>query len=174
MFSAIRTASASRATTRAFSTSTRSHDVAKLVLIGNLGRDPEVKMTKNDKEFVSYSVATTAVGPPWRTAYNALAREVTTTWHRVMSFLPGSNKYLQTLKAGTKVYVEAAYEIREPDPEADPSTPQGQRQIFLRHGAVTHCILVQVSLIFGCRKSLGHFTTESKVGGGRRAYVIWA
>ncbi|KAJ6516208.1 hypothetical protein C8R45DRAFT_856074 [Mycena sanguinolenta] len=133
MFSAIRTVSASRAATRAFSTSTRRHDVAKLILIGNLGKDPEVKTTRNDKEFVSYSVATTSVGPPSENG----PREVTTTWHRIMSFLPGSNKYLQTLKAGTKVYVEAAYEIREPDPEADPSTPQGQRQIFLRHESLS-------------------------------------
>jgi hypothetical protein len=38
------------------------------------------------------------------------------------------------LKKGSKVYVETAFEIREAEPEADPSTPQGQRQIFLKHG----------------------------------------
>ncbi|KAJ7774205.1 single-strand binding protein family-domain-containing protein [Mycena maculata] len=129
MFSTIRAASASRATSRAFSTSTRRHDLAKLTLIGNLGRDPELKTTKNDKEYVSYSVATTNVLPPGPEG----ERNTSTTWHRVLSFLPGSNKYLQTLKAGSKVYVEAAYEIREPEQDADPSTPQGQRQIFLRH-----------------------------------------
>ena len=32
------------------------------------------------------------------------------------------------------MYVEAGYEVRDPDPAADASTPQGQRQIFLRHG----------------------------------------
>ncbi|KAF8211451.1 hypothetical protein K438DRAFT_1427741, partial [Mycena galopus ATCC 62051] len=129
MLSAIRTASASRATIRAFSTTRRHADLAKLTLIGNLGKDPELKMTKNNKEFVSYSVATTTYGPPKDDGQ----REATTTWHRLMSFLPGSNKYLQSLKAGSKVYVEATYELREPEPEADPSTPQGQRQIFLRH-----------------------------------------
>jgi hypothetical protein len=65
----------------------------------------------------------------------------------VLSFLPGSNKYLQTLKAGSKVYVEAAYEIREPEVDADPSTPQGQRQIFLRHGAATDAIFKTCLLI---------------------------
>ncbi|KAJ6567177.1 single-strand binding protein family-domain-containing protein [Mycena vulgaris] len=129
MLSAIRTASASRATIRAFSTSTRRHNLAKLTLIGNLGRDPELKTTKNEKEYVSYSVATTNFLPP--TAEGE--RNTSTTWHRVLSFSPSSNKYLQTLKAGSKVYVEAAYEIREPEHDADPSTPQGQRQIFLRH-----------------------------------------
>ncbi|KAJ6510145.1 hypothetical protein C8R47DRAFT_1096824 [Mycena vitilis] len=132
MFGAIRTASASRASVRAFSTSTRRNNLAKLTLIGNLGKDPEMKMTKNDKEFVSYSVATTNYLPP-----NADGeRQTSTTWHRVLSFLPGSNKYLQTLKGGSKVYVEAMYEIREPDQNADPATPQGQRQIFLRHESI--------------------------------------
>jgi len=57
-----------------------------------------------------------------------------TTWHRILSFSESNNKWLQTLQKGSKVYVEAAYELKEPDPEADPSTPNGQRQIFLRHG----------------------------------------
>ncbi|KAK7061452.1 single-stranded DNA-binding protein [Favolaschia claudopus] len=132
MLSSIRAASAARAASRAFSTSTRRHDLAKITLIGNLGREPELKTTKNDKEYVSYSVATTNFtgkgedGEP----------HTSTTWHRILSFLPGSNKYLQTLKPGSKVYVEAAYEIREPDASADPTTPQGQRQIFLRHESI--------------------------------------
>ncbi|KAJ7095086.1 single-strand binding protein family-domain-containing protein [Mycena belliarum] len=132
MLNAIRTASASRAAVRAFSTTTRKQDLAKLTLIGNLGRDPELKTTKNEKEYVSYSVATTSFNPPNEEGQ----RSTSTTWHRVLSFLPGSNKYLQTLKAGSKVYVEAAYEIREPEADADPSTPQGQRQIFLKHESI--------------------------------------
>ncbi|KAJ7228961.1 single-strand binding protein family-domain-containing protein [Mycena pura] len=119
-----------RALRQAFTTSARRNDLAKLILIGNLGKAPELKTTKNDKQYVSYTVATKspqAPGPDGGTHF--------TTWHRVLSFLPGSNTYLQTLKPGSKVYVEAAYEIREPEDGADSSTPQGQRQIFLRHGA---------------------------------------
>jgi hypothetical protein len=44
------------------------------------------------------------------------------------------NNYLKTLERGARVYVEANFELREPDASADPNTPQGQRQIFLRHG----------------------------------------
>lgn len=57
-----------------------------------------------------------------------------TTWHNVLSFSPGANTYLRNLKKGSHVYVEAKYELREPDPEAPPDTPQGRRQIFLKHG----------------------------------------
>ena len=38
--------------------------------------------------------------------------------------------------------MEANYELREPDPAADPNTPQGQRQIFLRHGTFVSYSLV--------------------------------
>ena len=57
-----------------------------------------------------------------------------TTWHNVLSFNPTSNAYLQSLPKGALVFVEAGYELREPEVDADPDTPQGQRQIFLRHG----------------------------------------
>lgn len=40
------------------------------------------------------------------------------------------------LKKGSKVYVEAAFEMREPEAGSEPSTPQGQRQILLRHGTL--------------------------------------
>jgi hypothetical protein len=53
-----------------------------------------------------------------------------------MSFNPGANNYLRTLQKGAQVYVEANFELREPLPEADPNTPQGQRQILLRHESI--------------------------------------
>jgi hypothetical protein len=51
-----------------------------------------------------------------------------------MSFSPGANTYLRNLTKGSHVYVEASFELREPDLNAEPETPQGQKQIFLRHG----------------------------------------
>ncbi|KAH9978124.1 single-strand binding protein family-domain-containing protein [Lactifluus volemus] len=123
----------SRAITRAFSTTaSRSSDVSKLVLVGRLGKDPEVRMTKSDKEYVSYSVATTNYPPP-PPGPDGTRQESKTTWHHILSFNPGANNYLRNLQKGSHVYVEANFELREADSEADPNTPQGQRQIFLRH-----------------------------------------
>ncbi|KAG6919273.1 hypothetical protein DXG01_007405 [Tephrocybe rancida] len=135
MFGAIR-AAASRSSVRAFSTtSSRAADLAKLTLIGRLVRDPEVKQTKNEREYVTYSVATHQYPPPPPDA-NGERAVSSPTFHRIISFSEGSNRYLQTLKKGSSVYVEANYELREPEPNADPTTPQGQRQIFLRHGLI--------------------------------------
>ncbi|KAI0002920.1 single-strand binding protein family-domain-containing protein [Russula compacta] len=119
---------------RAFSiTPSRLADVSKVILVGRLGRDPEVRMSRGDREFISYSVATTNFPPP-HPGPDGTRPESKTTWHHIFSFNPGSNNFLRNLQKGSHVYVEANLEVREPDPTADPSTPQAQRQIFLRHG----------------------------------------
>ncbi|KAL4075713.1 hypothetical protein V8B97DRAFT_148062 [Scleroderma yunnanense] len=135
MFSAARQAF-SNVQRRAFSsTSSRSYDVAKLILIGRLGKDPEVRTTKSDKEYVSYAVATTNYPPPPPNP-DGSRQEAGTSWHHILSFNPAQNNYLKTLSKGAQVYVEANFELREPDANADPSTSAGQRQIFLRHESI--------------------------------------
>ena len=57
-----------------------------------------------------------------------------TSWHHILSFNPSSYEFLKTLQKGAHVYVEANYELREPDSAAEADSPQSQRQIFLRHG----------------------------------------
>jgi len=109
--------------------------LAKLVLIGRLTKDPEVRRTKTDREFVTYTVATQNYPPPPPDA-NGDRPKPTSTFHRVLSFQEHANKYLQTLQKGYTVYVEAGFELREPEKEADPATPHGQRQIFLRHETI--------------------------------------
>ncbi|KZT12884.1 uncharacterized protein LAESUDRAFT_668947 [Laetiporus sulphureus 93-53] len=125
--------SALRTSSRAFSTTSRAADLAKLILIGRLGVDPEVRVTKNEKEYIRYVVATTSY--PGSTP-EGTRPEPKTTWHNVLSFNPTSNAYLRTLRRGYFVYVEANFELREPDPEAPPDTPQGRRQIFLKHESI--------------------------------------
>ncbi|KAF8225412.1 hypothetical protein L208DRAFT_1408491 [Tricholoma matsutake] len=129
-------ATVSRLPVRAFSTSApRAVDLAKLVLIGRLAVDPQVRQTKSSKEFVTYTVATQNYPPPPPDANGERPRP-TTTFHRVLSFNDYSNRYLQTLQKGSTVYVEAGFELREPDRDADPTTPQGQRQIYLKHETI--------------------------------------
>ncbi|KAF8485092.1 single-strand binding protein family-domain-containing protein [Russula ochroleuca] len=137
-----------RALTRAFSsTPSRSTDVSRVILVGRLGRDPEIRMTKGEKEYISYSVATTNYPPP-PVGPDGIRPESTTTWHHILSFNPHSNNYLRNLQKGSHVYVEANLEVRDPDPAADPSTSQAQRQIFLRHG--TYCIIHPPRLLDVC------------------------
>jgi hypothetical protein len=57
-----------------------------------------------------------------------------TTWHRILSFNQHANNYLRNLSRGSRVYVEANLEVREPTPDATPGSPQSMRQVFLRHG----------------------------------------
>ncbi|CAA7260258.1 unnamed protein product [Cyclocybe aegerita] len=136
MFSALRAAAAPRElSARVFSTTPRrASDLAKLVLIGRLARDPEARLTKNEREYIAYTVATTT-SPPTVDS-NGERQYAPSTFHRVLSFNEGSNRYLRTLKKGSKVYVEAAFELKEPEAGADPTTPQGQRQIFLKHETI--------------------------------------
>ncbi|KAH9482960.1 Single-stranded DNA-binding protein rim1, mitochondrial [Psilocybe cubensis] len=131
MLSAIRVSAARSFTARSFSSSSRASDLSKLTLIGNLARDPEARLTKNDKEYITYTVAVRNSGPP--PGPDGERTRGSTTYHRVLSFNDGSNKYLRTLKKGSRIYCETTFELKEPAPDADPSTPQGQRQIFLRH-----------------------------------------
>ncbi|KAI6151765.1 single-strand binding protein family-domain-containing protein [Pisolithus tinctorius] len=135
MFSAARLAF-SNGQRRTFSTSpSRSYDVAKLILVGRLGKDPEVRTTKSDREYVAYTVATTNYPPPPPNP-DGIRQEAGTSWHHVISFNPAQNNYLKSLSKGAQVYVEANFELREPDQNSDPSTPAGQRQIFLRHETI--------------------------------------
>jgi len=112
---------------------TRASDLSKLSLIGYLAKDPETRLTKNDKEFVSYTVVTKTTLP---VNPNGERPAPIPTFHRVLCFSESPIKFLSTLKKGTRVYVEANFELRDPEAGADPATPQGQRQIFLRHEQV--------------------------------------
>lgn len=126
MFSLARSTFAKSA--RAFSTSRPSglRDLAKVTLIGNLVREPETRITKNEKEYVSYTVAT-------RGRAGQEDSNPPSTFHRILSFVPAQNQYLAKVPKGSLVYVEAELDVKEPDPEADPGSFNAQRQIMLRH-----------------------------------------
>ena len=70
---------------------------------------------------------------------NAARPPSTVSWHTIFCFNALANAFLRTIPKGSHVYVEANYELRDADPEAEAGSPSAQRQIFLRHGAYLRC-----------------------------------
>jgi single-strand DNA-binding protein len=84
--------------------------VNKVILIGNLGRDPEVRFSQDGTKIVNFSIATSE---RWKDKSTGERREKT-EWHRVVLF----NEHLaeiaeQYLRKGSKVYVEGALQTRK-------------------------------------------------------------
>ena len=84
--------------------------VNKVILVGNLGADPDVKSTKDGRPVVNLSVATSE---SWRDKSSGERREKT-EWHRVVLFSEGLCRIAeQYLKKGSKVYVEGQLQTRK-------------------------------------------------------------
>jgi len=84
--------------------------VNKVILVGNLGRDPEVRTTQDGKEIVNFSIATSE---SWRDRTTGEKRE-RTEWHRIVIFNDGlSNIAKNYLKKGSKVYLEGQLQTRK-------------------------------------------------------------
>lgn len=84
--------------------------VNKVILVGNLGRDPEVRRLNSGKPVVNMSVATSE---SWRDRETGERKE-RTEWHRVVIFNENLCKIAeQYLKKGSKVYVEGQLQTRK-------------------------------------------------------------
>jgi len=84
--------------------------VNKVILVGNLGADPEVRRTQDGRPIVNLRVATSDT---WRDKNTGERREKT-EWHRVVIFSEGLAKVAeQYLKKGSKVYLEGALQTRK-------------------------------------------------------------
>jgi single-strand DNA-binding protein len=84
--------------------------VNKVILVGNLGADPEVRRTQDGRPIVNLRVATSDT---WRDKNTGERREKT-EWHRVVIFSEGLAKIAeQYLKKGSKVYLEGALQTRK-------------------------------------------------------------
>jgi single-strand DNA-binding protein len=84
--------------------------VNKVILVGNLGKDPEVRRMTSGEPVVSFSLATSE---SWRDKASGERKEKT-EWHRIVIF----NKNLaevaeKYLRKGSKVYVEGALQTRK-------------------------------------------------------------
>jgi len=84
--------------------------VNKVILIGNLGKDPEIRRTQDGRPIANLTVATSET---WRDK-NTGERKEKTEWHRVVIFNEGLCKVAeQYLKKGAKVYIEGALQTRK-------------------------------------------------------------
>jgi single-strand DNA-binding protein len=84
--------------------------VNKVILVGNLGADPEIRRTQDGKLIVNLRLATSET---WRDKNTGERREKT-EWHRVVIFNENIGKVAeQYLKKGAKVYVEGQLQTRK-------------------------------------------------------------
>ncbi len=84
--------------------------VNKVILIGNLGRDPEVRSFQNGGKVCNLRIATSET---WRDRTSGERKE-RTEWHSVAIFSEGLVKVAeQYLKKGSKIYIEGQLETRK-------------------------------------------------------------
>ena len=84
--------------------------VNKVILVGNLGKDPDVRRTQNNDAIVNLSVATSET---WRDKQTGERREKT-EWHRVVIFNENLAKVAENyLRKGSKVYLEGQLQTRK-------------------------------------------------------------
>ena len=84
--------------------------INKVILVGNLGADPEIRQTKDGRPIANLSIAT---GESWKDKNTGERREKT-EWHRVVIFSEGLAKIAeQYLRKGSKVYIEGQLQTRK-------------------------------------------------------------
>ncbi|TCT39320.1 single-strand binding protein [Martelella mediterranea] len=84
--------------------------VNKVILVGNLGADPEIRRTQDGRPIANLRVATSE---SWRDR-NSGERKERTEWHRVVIFNEGLCKIAeQYLRKGSKVYIEGQLQTRK-------------------------------------------------------------
>lgn len=83
--------------------------VNKVILVGNLGRDPEVRYLPSGDAVVNISIATT---DKWKDKQTGEAKE-TTEWHKVNFFGKLAEIVGQYLKKGSTIYIEGSIHTRK-------------------------------------------------------------
>ena len=87
-----------------------SGSVNKVILVGNLGADPEIRRTQDGRPIANLRVATSET---WRDRNTGERRE-RTEWHRVVIFNEGLCKVVENyLKKGAKIYIEGQLQTRK-------------------------------------------------------------
>lgn len=86
-----------------------SGSVNKVILVGNLGKDPEIRSTQDGRKIANLTIATSE---SWKDKSGA--RKEKTEWHRVVIFTEGLVSIAETyLRKGAKVYLEGSLVTRK-------------------------------------------------------------
>jgi len=84
--------------------------VNKVILIGNLGKDPEIRRTQDGRPIASFSIATSE---QWRDR-NSGERKERTEWHNIVVFNEGLCKVVENyVRKGSKLYIEGQLQTRK-------------------------------------------------------------
>ena len=84
--------------------------INKVILVGNLGKDPEIRSTQDGREIASFSIATSE---SWKDKSSGEKKEKT-EWHRIAVFAPGLVGIIKNyVKKGTKLYIEGQLQTRK-------------------------------------------------------------
>ena len=84
--------------------------VNKVILIGNLGRDPEIRFTQAGKKIANFSIATSET---WRDRQSGERRE-RTEWHRIVVFSEALADVVEKyVKKGSKLFIEGQLRTRK-------------------------------------------------------------
>lgn len=84
--------------------------INKVILVGNVGGDPEIRSTSDGREIANFSLATSE---SWKDKASGEKKEKT-EWHRVVIFSQGLAGIVKNyVKKGTKLYIEGSLQTRK-------------------------------------------------------------
>lgn len=95
---------------RGIGTSLMALGLNKVSLLGNVGKDPEIRVTQDGREFATFWLATT---DSWKDRATGDKRE-STEWHRVVAFSEGLvDMFRNYVRKGAKLYLEGSLRTRK-------------------------------------------------------------
>ncbi len=84
--------------------------INKVILVGNVGQDPEIRVTQDGREIANFSLATTE---SWKDKSSGEKKEKT-EWHRIVIFSQGLVGIAKSyIKKGSKIYIEGSLQTRK-------------------------------------------------------------
>jgi single-strand DNA-binding protein len=140
--------------------------VNKVILVGNLGADPEIRQTQDGRPIANLRVATSE---SWRDKNSGERRE-RTEWHRVVIFSEGLCKIAeQYLRKGSKVYLEGQLQTRKWEDQS--GSERYTTEVVLQgfNSTLTMLDSRSESGSFGDQRSSGDFGQTGPMDSGAKA-----